>query len=185
MATGIAAVAPQFVPVVLGEQWRPAIPVMQVLAIWGGIRAFGANVGPIYKSTGRPDIEARIQALKVIIIAITIYPAAEWFGVAGVASAIVISSFFSVPIHFHYVLSITQGRATELLKLILYPLFSSIAMAGCVVVLDTYLLTEPSVLNLSVLIFIGCVIYVIIMFSFERVFEAEFTQLYYIVKQGV
>jgi O-antigen/teichoic acid export membrane protein len=185
MAAGIAAVAPQFVPVVLGDQWRSAIPVMQVLAVWGGLRAFGANVGPIYKSTGRPDIEARIQALKVIIIAITIYPAAEWFGVVGVASAIVMSSFLPLPIHLHYILSITQGQATELLKLILYPLVSSIAMAGCVVLLDTYILIGSSISNMLFLIIIGIISYTIIMYSFEKIFGTGFIQLYYSIKQDI
>ncbi|RKD98093.1 lipopolysaccharide biosynthesis protein [Halopiger aswanensis] len=185
MAAGIAAVAPQFVPVVLGDQWRAAIPVMQVLAVWGGIRAFGANVGPVYKSIGRPDIEARIQALKVVTIIILIYPAAEWFGLPGVASAIVMSSTISLPLHFHYVLSITQGQAIELLKLIVYPLVSSIGMAGSVIVLDTYVLVGTSMLNLVSLIILGIILYFALMIFFEYILDAEFTQLYHLVVQRI
>jgi O-antigen/teichoic acid export membrane protein len=185
MAAGIVAVAPQFVPVVLGDRWRPAIPVMQALAVWGGIRAFGANVGPVYKSTGRPGTEARVQALKVVAIMIIIFPAAEWFGLVGVASAIVMSSSISLPVHFYYVLSITQGQATELLKLIAYPLISSIAMAGSVVALDTFILTGANILNLTLLIILGATFYFVIMIIFERIFEVEFTQLYHIIKRRV
>lgn len=185
MAAGIAAVAPQFVPVVLGNQWRPAIPVMQVLAVYGGIRAFGANVGAVYKSTGRPDIEARIQTLQVITIVIVIYPAAGWFGLVGVASAIVMSLFLPFPIHLYYVLSITQGRALELLKLIAYPLVSSVVMAGSVIALDTYILAGASILNLIFLVIVGIIFYLLLMITFERVFKIEFIQLYYIVKQGI
>jgi O-antigen/teichoic acid export membrane protein len=185
MAAGIAAVAPQFVPVVLGNQWRPAIPVMQVLAVWGGVRAFGANVGPVYKSTGRPDIEARIQALKVIFIIVIIYPAAELFGLAGVASAIVMSSSITLPAHFYYVLSITQGRIVELLKLIAYPLVGSIGMAGSVVILDTYVLVGTDILNLISLITSGIILYFALMFLFEHLFDAEFTELSQLVKQNI
>jgi O-antigen/teichoic acid export membrane protein len=185
MAAGVAAVAPQFVPVVLGNQWQSAIPIIQVLAVWGGIRAFGANVGPVYKSTGRPDIETRIQALKVIVIAIIIYPAAEGFGVVGVASAIVMSSLLPLPIHLYYVLSITQERAIELFKLIVYPLVSSITMAGSVVALDTYALVSTNILNLMYLIISGVIFYFVMMIVFEYIFDAEFRQLYHIVKQGI
>lgn len=185
MAAGITAVTPQFVPVVLGEQWQSAIPVMQVLAVWGGIRAFGANVGPVYKSVGRPDIEAQVQAIKVITIGIIIYPAAELFGLAGVASAIVISSLASTPVHFHYVLSIVHGKTTELIKLIAYPLVGSITMAGSVVALDTYVLVETSILNLVFLIISGIVFYSILMIIFEYVFGAEFRQLYYLIMQRI
>jgi O-antigen/teichoic acid export membrane protein len=185
IAAGIAAVAPQFVPIALGNQWQSAIPVMQVLAVWGGIRAFGANVGPIYKSTGHPDIEARIQALKVIIIAIIIYPTAQQFGVVGVASTIVLSSFIPLPIHLYYVSSITQEPAIDILKLIVYPLVSSIAMAGCVVGIETYVLTGTNILNLIFLIILGIITYFVLMIIFEYIFGVEFTQLYSIVKQRV
>lgn len=183
MAAGIAAVAPQFVPVVLGDQWRPAIPVIQVLAVWGGIRAFGANVGPVYKATGQPDIEARIQALKVIIIIIIIYPAAEWFGLIGVASVIVMSSFIPFPIHLYYISSIIKSKVINLLKLVVYPLVSSIAMAGGVIWINTYVLTETNILNLSFLIILGIIFYFILMNVFEYLFGAEFTQLYFVLKQ--
>ncbi|MBX0325907.1 lipopolysaccharide biosynthesis protein [Halomicroarcula sp. F13] len=185
MAAGIAAVAPQFVPVVLGDQWQSAIPVMQVLAVWSGIRAFGANVGSVYKSTGRPDIETRIQALKVIIIVIIIYPAAEWFGLTGVASAIVMSSFIPLPIHLYYVLSITQGQAIELLKLIAYPFASSVVMAGSVVALDAYVLTGTNILNLIFLIISGIIVYFVLMVIFEHIFGSGLMQLYAIVKQEI
>jgi O-antigen/teichoic acid export membrane protein len=184
MAAGIAAVAPQFVLVVLGDQWQSAIPVIQVLAVYGGIRAFGANVGAVYKSTGRPDIEARIQTLQVITMLIIIYPAAEWFGVVGVAATTVMSLFLPLPIHFYYVLSIIQEQAIELLKLVAYPLVSSIAMAGSVVGLDTYVLVGTNVLNLTLLIISGVAFYFALMMAFEYIFEAEFIQLYGTIKQG-
>lgn len=185
MAAGIAAVAPQFVPVVLGDQWRSAIPVIQALAVYGGIRAFGANVGAVFKSTGRPDIEARIQALQVIALAVVIYPAADWFGLIGVAIAVVISLVLPLPISLNYALSITQLRATELLKLVTYSLVSSIAMAGSVIALNTYILTEEHILNLTLLIASGIIIYFVLMCLFERLFNIEFIQLYHIVKQGI
>lgn len=185
MAAGIVAVAPQFVPVVLGDQWRPAIPVMQVLAIYGGIRAFGANVGAVYKSTGRPDIEARIQGLQVVTIAILVYPAADWFGLVGVASAILMSLFLPLPIHFYYVLSIVQGRTIELLKMVIYPLTSSIVMAGSVIALDVYILTGTSIQNFIFLVILGTIFYFLLMSIFERVFNTEFIQLYYTVKKRI
>jgi O-antigen/teichoic acid export membrane protein len=185
MAAGIAAVAPQFVPVVLGDQWRSGIPVIQVLAVYGGIRAFGANVGAVYKSTGRPDIEAKIQALQAIALAAVIYPAAEWFGLMGVAFAVVISLILPLPISLHYVLSITQLRAIELLKLIMFPLMSSIVMAGSVIALNIYILTGESIFAFTLLIATGCMVYFALMYIFEHLFNAEFIQLYRIVKQGI
>jgi len=186
MAAGIAAVAPQFVPVALGNQWRPAIPVMQVLAVWGGVRAFGANVGPVYKSVGRPDIAAGIQGTKTAIIAIMIYPAAERFGLVGVGSIIVLSSLFvTTPINIYYVSSIIQERVVKLIRLIAYPLVSSIAMGGIVIAVDIYVLTEANILNFISLIALGITLYVGLMILFENMFGAEFIQLYYKIKREI
>lgn len=184
MAAGIAAVTPQFVPIVLGNQWQSAIPVMQILAIWGGVRAFGANVGPVYKSTGRPDIETKIQVLKVITILLIIYPAAKWLGLPGVASAVVVSSFLSLPVHLYYVLSITQLQAIQLLRLVVYPLVSSIIMAISVLALDSYVLAGTTIFSLVYLIISGAILYLILMALFDYIFETEFGQLYRMVKQG-
>ncbi|UOO95163.1 lipopolysaccharide biosynthesis protein [Halococcus dombrowskii] len=185
MAAGIVAVAPQFVLVFLGDQWSPAISVMQMLAVWGGVRAFGASVGPVYKSIGRPDLEARIQALKVLILVITIYPAARAFGVNGVAAVIVGNSFFTLPIHLYYVLPVVQARLGEVLELIAYPFVSCVVMAISVHTLDFYIGLDASILNLVFLVLAGASVYSTMMIIFEKLSGCEFAELFYVVKQGV
>ncbi|MDL0118513.1 lipopolysaccharide biosynthesis protein [Halobacterium salinarum] len=185
MAAGIAVVAPQFVLVVLGNQWRPVIPVMQVLAVWGGIRAFGANIGPVYKSTGRPDLEAKIQVFKVIIIALVIYPVAEIFGLIGVSAIIVGSSLLVLPVHLYYILSITEGRLAEVIEIIAYPLVGSVAMAVGVKAVDAYIILGISPLNFLLLIIWGVILYVATMFTLEYTFDCEFLQLYSVIKRGI
>ncbi|QRY24857.1 lipopolysaccharide biosynthesis protein [Halobacterium sp. BOL4-2] len=185
IAAGVAVVAPQFVLVVLGNQWRPAIPVMQVLAVWGGIRAFGANVGPVYKSTGRPDLEAKIQAFKVVIIALLIYPAADIFGLIGVSAMIVGSALLTLPVHLYCILSITEGRLTEVIEKMAYPFIGSVAMVVGVTVLNSYIISSVSVLNLVLLVVWGVVLYVAIMVVLEYTFDCKFLQLYSVVKRGI
>jgi PST family polysaccharide transporter/lipopolysaccharide exporter len=75
MAVGIAVVAPTFVRAFLGEQWLPTILAMQILAFWGIIRSLGAAVGPLFNALGQPDVNTKLQTLKLVIIAIFIYPA--------------------------------------------------------------------------------------------------------------
>ncbi|MEF8814591.1 MAG: lipopolysaccharide biosynthesis protein, partial [Halovenus sp.] len=48
VAAGIAIVAPSFVRVFLGNDWVPIVPVLQVLAVWGAIRALGSSSGPVW-----------------------------------------------------------------------------------------------------------------------------------------
>lgn len=157
MAAGIAAVAPHFVPVVFGNQWGPMVLMMQLLAIWGGIRAFGANVGPIYKAIGRPDIEVKIQATKVAIGSVLIFPAAEFFGVAGVISLIICLALLIVPIHLYVLAIILETDIRTLIKPAFYPFFGSVLMY--IIVIRFSGLVSMSPFSLAMLVSMGIIVY--------------------------
>lgn len=56
MTIGISLVAKNMVPVVLGEKWVPAIPFMQLLAIYGCIASGWLTTSSIYLALGRPSL---------------------------------------------------------------------------------------------------------------------------------
>lgn len=178
MAAGIAAVAPQFVQTVLGTQWTPMIPLMQVLAMWGGVRAFGANVGPIFKAVGRPDVEVKMQAVSLIIVLLLIYPFAVTFGTVGVAATILATSLVITPINQYLILSIIDGEPRVLLETVMYPVLGSILMFIVVIFTDRHFFQASGLLELTSLVAIGMISYLAIMVGFERVSEFEFTTLF-------
>ena len=185
MAAGIAAVAPQFVRAVLGSEWNSIVPLMQVLAIWGGLRAFGANIGPVFKAVGKPNVEFWIQFIKVLIIAVTIYPAAELLGVIGVASVIVGSSFITHPIAIYLVLSTIEGSSIELLRLIFYPFVGSISMAFIVLSVDKYAIDSIGIIELLTLVLIGILTYIVLMVVIDRATQYEFANLYHVFRRSI
>jgi len=185
MAAGIAAVAPQFVPSVLGNQWDPMIPLMQALAVFGGIRSFGANVGSVFKAVGKPDTEAKYQAIKTVIIAILIYPAAEHFGVVGVVYAIIASAFFVIPPQTYIILSIIDSTATRLLKYVVPPFIASTIMCLTVLAVDRYVLSETGLLQFVLLIVVGVVLYSSIMIVIEIKTEYNFRSIYTVIQNSV
>lgn len=159
MAAGIIGVAPQFVPVVLGDQWDEVVPLMQILTVWGAVRALGATVGAMFKAIGRPDVQVYLQALKVAIIALTIYPAAERFGVLGVAGVVVANSFVIQPILLYITLDTVEARAVDLARLVAYPLVGSVGMLALVRLVDEYAFAATGPLQLVVLVLVGVVAY--------------------------
>lgn len=179
MATGIIAVAPQFVLAVLGNQWEPMIPLIQILAIWGAIRGFGANVGAVFKAVGRPDYEAKLQAIKVLTIALLIFPIADQFGVLGVAALIVGSDIIIQPISLYLVLSITEANVKQLIAVVAYPLLNSIGMAIVVIKVNRYLFTKTGVIQLSIMIVCGVLCYFCSMWFIEKQTSYEFIELYH------
>ena len=56
---GLAVVADEFVPVVLGRQWLAAVPIIRIFCILGAVESISATVGWIYQATGRTDVLLR------------------------------------------------------------------------------------------------------------------------------
>ncbi len=185
MAAGIAAVTPQFVQVVLGNQWGPMVPLMQVLAIAGGLRAFAANSGAVFKAVGRPDYDVKLQAFKTGTIAITIFPAAEHFGVPGVAFVILGSALLMQLPLIYAVLFVIEGTIQEFIDRLIYPFISSVLMFLIVVGVDRYLFVQVGFAEMALLISTGVISYVSFMLIAERYTECEFLQLYYSIRQVI
>lgn len=185
MAAGIVAVAPQFVRSVLGDQWVPMIPLIQVLAIAGGLRAFAANAGAVFKAVGRPDYDVKLQAFKTITIAFVIFPAAEYFGVTGVAFVILGSAIVMQPLLIYVLLPLIEGTVRELIDYVIYPLVSSSAMLLIVVGVDRYIFVQFGIFNLAILIITGIVSYVSLMLLAEKYTNCEFIYLYTSIRQAI
>lgn len=77
---GLAAVAPDFVPVVLGPQWAAAVPLVQILAFLGAIRALTQPAGSVLLGRDRPDAAFWITAASL----------------AGVSAAVLVGVQFGV-----------------------------------------------------------------------------------------
>lgn len=84
LGLGMAATADHIVPLLYGEQWLPVIPILQVLALTGALRAVMSLVGSIYSAKGVPQLSFKIQLWMTPPSLCLIY-AGSFFGVIGVA----------------------------------------------------------------------------------------------------
>jgi teichuronic acid exporter len=74
MFAGFALVAPDAIPVLLGGQWAPAVPAVQLLCIF----AVGQNLAVVYSNVLLNRTEARKMALYAVMLACTL-PPLFWF----------------------------------------------------------------------------------------------------------
>jgi PST family polysaccharide transporter len=81
---GVAAVAPVLVPVVIGQNWVPAVVALVPLAVYTALRSLGAGGNDVYKALGRPWLSVRISLLRLVVLAPALWFATRW-GIAGVA----------------------------------------------------------------------------------------------------
>lgn len=185
MAAGIAVVAPQFVYVVLGDQWEPMISMMQVLALWGAMRSIDGSFGSVYKAVGRPDLEVKLLALRVTLAGLLVYPAANQFGVVGVASVLVLQNIISQPVGVYLTLSVVEGEFQEFIQIIAFPAFGSILMALSVFSIDWFLFKETGIAQLIFLIMSGIIVYCLIMIGIEDLTEHEFVTIYKNIRKSI
>ena len=91
---GMTATADRFVPVVLGEQWLPTVPFLQVLCLSGLLYVLHASLAPIPKAIGRTDISLKLSLAKKLVSLLAIIIAIRW-GVYALVISQVVSSYIA------------------------------------------------------------------------------------------
>ncbi|WP_050033751.1 lipopolysaccharide biosynthesis protein [Halorubrum halophilum] len=168
-AIGIAAIAPDFVVAVFGEEWTPAVPAMQVLAFYGLFRALGKTFGPIWEAIGRPDYVTKLSALRVVLIAIFIYPMTNTLGIVGTALTVTgIYVFPMMPLDIYVMSRSIDLPMGEIYYEFVYPFIASVTMGLTIWYLGTVSPFSPLV-NLVVLIPAGVVVFVALAWILELV----------------
>ena len=104
VAAGLAALAPYFVPTVLGVKWLAAVPLMQILAFNGALLMFHSPVCSVLLARGYPKMPVIANGLYVVLLFSLLSIVAlngEKFGVRGAALAALLSSLLSTPIYLY------------------------------------------------------------------------------------
>ena len=171
MAIGIMVVTPTFVRAFLGPKWLPMTTVMQILAVWGLLRAFAATSSPVWKAIGRPDYVTKLGIVKLVLLALLFYPVTTRYGIEGTALLLVGTYVFvQWPIGVYLTVKPIDMTYTRYLRALAYPLMASIAMGLIVVFAQRFLDIQPTV-ELVLSIVIGTVSYVLAVAVLEGVFE--------------
>ncbi|WP_254535528.1 lipopolysaccharide biosynthesis protein [Halomarina litorea] len=164
---GLIAVTPQFVAV-FGEQWEPMVRPLQVLTLYGILRSCRSPTTPLFKSVGRPDLLAKLQTGKLLLLAACIYPAADQAGLTGVALVVVGTEVLALPAAHVLALRLTGARARSIISLLGFPVLGSAMMGATVVSLASALPTTNPLVELAVLVPTGVVVYVAAMLLVDR-----------------
>ena len=65
--------ARNFILDIYGPTWAPAIVPLQILAVYGFIRAIAANMGSVYRAMGKPQWLTSIALWRLITMAVALY----------------------------------------------------------------------------------------------------------------
>lgn len=128
MATGIVLVARDFTIVVFGGKWLPMVPVLQIMAVAGLLRAIVATGGSVFQGVGIPKWDFRMNLLRALIITASIWPLTSKWGLIGAGLSITLGIGSCLPIWFYKTRDITGLEDKVYLDALFAPLFSSLVM---------------------------------------------------------
>jgi len=101
LVTGLALIAEPMVLTLVGNQWLPAVPFLQILCISGAIYHLHSINLNILKVVGRSDLFLKIEIIKKINITVAIVVGLQ-FGIWGLMIAQVISSYVALFVNLYY-----------------------------------------------------------------------------------
>lgn len=176
---GLAATAPNFIPLLLGEQWISAILYFQLLCFAGMLYPIHAINLNILKVKGRSNLFLRLEIIKKSILTIFIVLAIVFeTGVIGLIGAAIANSYISLFINMYYSgREVTYTYAKQLTDLL--PAFLSAVMMSGIIFLTNNFMSGIYFVDLLLQILLGISIYLFLSWLFRI---EEFSEIWYILK---
>ena len=136
VGVGIAAVAEPMVLALLGENWISAIPLMQVLAIYGAISATQTNNGVLWMALGRPrDLTiATIAFLALFFCSIVLL--FEPYGVVAVGYSYLLAQITITAAGLWHTRSLLSAAWTDMRAVAWRPVVAAVIMYFGVIAID-------------------------------------------------
>lgn len=124
---GMAALAPELVPVLFGKQWSPSIPVMQVLAFIGILISIYQFNSAVFIAMGKPSWKLGLNCISSVTNVIGFAIAVRW-GIVAVASAYVIRGYLLSPLPLWAVRKLIPIELKIYFRQFIAPLTGSLGM---------------------------------------------------------
>jgi teichuronic acid exporter len=151
---GIAAVANELVPLVLGERWvESAIPLM-ILAMVVPVRVLLTVANILLDGIGRPEIGTRNLLTACVLIPTGIFLGIS-YGLVGVCIGLVCAYLVHFSLALRRVLPLIHVSVRRYLKVVMIPLLASITMLLVVRALGTFASLPNDVLLLASEVLLG------------------------------
>lgn len=132
VAFGIAAIAPLLVPLLLGEAWREAVPLMKILAVAGLLVSLRTNVGYVFLALGRSKLLVVMTAVRFGIVVPALVLGTVYFGTEGAAWTILGTAIAFLPITHFFMHRVLGIRLAEHAGVLWRPVIAAVGMAWVV-----------------------------------------------------
>ncbi|MCF7955495.1 MAG: lipopolysaccharide biosynthesis protein [Phycisphaerae bacterium] len=169
----IFILTPFFVKLCFQVSWWPMIPAMQVLALKGLVRSLGATRGPLFQALGLPGITTKLHIIRVLLMAILIYPLTSRWGILGTAWCITIIGVIMQPFGVYLSVKVLKSSFYEILKPAFIPSVGTLSML-LIMWLVGRIYGEINLISFVPIAIIGIVVYLLTIYIMDMVFGHGF-----------
>jgi PST family polysaccharide transporter/lipopolysaccharide exporter len=128
----LLTLAPDLVGGLYGEGWVPAIPVVQVLSLFGFLRAFNTAPGQLLQAAGHPGRLKRVMLVQLVLFAAILYPMGRAWGITGVGAAVTAANLVASFLIVREVGAVTGAGFGAHLRVLWPAVLPGVAMGGAV-----------------------------------------------------
>jgi O-antigen/teichoic acid export membrane protein len=130
---GLAAISEPLVDVVLGPKWTAAVPLVSVLAIFGGLNALTTNFAALHYAMGRPSTLTIVGAIQIAVLLPLVVWSGNRYGPIGIAWVFVAHvALVCIPLQYGIGMSRLHLRFGRLAALFWRPIIATAFMYAVV-----------------------------------------------------
>jgi O-antigen/teichoic acid export membrane protein len=170
---GLSVLSEYFVLIILGEQWKEAIFIIQILALSSILSAINGNTGYIYLAIGKPKVTTMLTLARVGMLIPTLLFISVNYGFVYLSIGILIVSLIQFVIAQNIAARLLNvSLLKEILPTYIIPTISSLLMFIVLFILKGRF--EIEVINFLWLIILGALVYAVCFYSLLRLLKIDF-----------
>lgn len=128
---GIAALSPEIVQTLFGDQWHASAPVMRILTMAGILQTVTHFNGPVIMAMGKPGWHLGIKSVNTVVNVVGFIVVVPW-GIVAVAAAYVIRAYVLSPLDLWVLRRLIGLRWPAYLSQVAAPLAAAVTMVAAV-----------------------------------------------------
>jgi O-antigen/teichoic acid export membrane protein len=171
------ALAEPLILILLGDGWKPAVGIFQVLVWLGIFYSIGYPIGSLLLAKGRAGLSFWLNVFYFLLYAAAILIGSHW-GVLGIACGILlVASVITSPVDLWIFWHLVRIRPVEYLKSFAPFVALAFLAAACVIAVDKLSIIDNNATRLGILAISGSVIYMSGILAFKRPLLREIISL--------
>jgi lipopolysaccharide exporter len=167
-AMGVVATAKFMVPTLLGQKWLDAVPLVQLLGVFGLTQILQANIYSVYLAIGKPRLQVVIHFIQLVALVTGLILLTPTQGAMGAAKAALLAAATVLPVNLAIAFRQLGVRTVQFLASIWRPLLCAGIMLAAIRLLfplDVPTSTKTAAYYLVSAVIFGAATYVVTLFS--------------------